>query len=462
MRLSSFTEAGYNNGHMENDENNGGLRSIERSNLSGAKNRTVARKKRVQPRVAEAPVRPKSGGRRRNGTIKRFIIFGTVLVGTILLLISTVFSSAKLDLTLANADVQIDGIFSAVREPAQSKDISYSKLGPFTETKNATITDITREVQNTYAEGTIIVFNANRSGEKLDLVNRTRFQTEDGRLYRLSGKQVIPGGRTVGGEFVPGRKEVTVVADKIGNGYNIEKKGERFSIPGLAKYKEFASSYAESKTKIVGGFSGERFIPDSKKEREMREELRKGMKKTVEEKLMEVLDTNTLSQKVVFSTGKFFTYESLENEQTDNGVIIQERVSLYAVSFRESDLAALLAESGTMPHDAPVTIDPTSVDAKNLVMDIIGADDFDIVSSTEFKFRLRGSARVFWSIDETLFKMDIEGKTKNEVNAVRLEQYPQIINIHKISRFPVWRSSLPGKGEKITVNIRYQDDTDEE
>ena len=436
---------------METDDNSG-LRSIERSNLSSARQASAGRRKRVRRPVADA--RPKRTNRRRSRVRKLIIL--AVLVGiAALVLVHTTFANATLTLTVASTEVTVDDTFSAIREPAQLPDgISYRKVGPFSEVRSATITTITRERQNTYAEGTITVYNTNRSGEKLSLVNRTRFVTGDGRIYRLVGRQVIPGGRNVNGEFVPGRKEVRVAADKIGDGYNIETNGTQFSIPGLSKYAQFSSSYALSKTKIVGGFSGERFIPDSDEEKAARERLRQEIEAEVERMLVDALETNTLAQMVVFDAGTFIDYESLENEQGANGVVIREKGTLHAVAFRERELAALLVNAGTLTTPAP-RVEPATATVVGLTMEMVEDEEFDVVSSTEFSFRLQGNSEVFWDIDEPLFLSDVEGLNKNEeLDKVIAEQYPQI-NDYDVSLFPTWRGTLPGNREKISVSVRY-------
>ena len=444
----------YNVWYMENDETNG-LRSIERSKLSSAK-QSSARRKPVAKRRRPSGVRENGNGRKKHG-VRKIIISGAVVLVLGIVLLHTMFASATLTLTLASADVRIDGSFSAIREPAQSPDgISYSKIGPFSETKTATITNITRERQNTYAEGTIVVYNTNTGGENLNLVNRTRFLTDDNKLYRLNGRQVIPGGKSVNGEFVPGRKEVKVIADKIGDGYNIPKSGVRFSIPGLAKYKQFSTSYAVSSTSIVGGFSGERFIPDPDEAEAKRKQLRKEIRSVLENELVEALDTNTLAKRVVFDTGRFITYESLPNEQSGNGVIIREQGELYAISFRERELAAFIVRFGSSSSSViPSGTTPGTVNVTNVGMTLETDEEFDIISSTEFDFTLKGDAEVFWDIDTPLFLSDIEGQKKITAEDIMLERYPQITK-QAISIFPPWRSSLPGNREKITLEIGHR------
>ena len=143
----------------------------------------------------------------------------------------------------------------------------------------------------------------------------------------------------------------------------------RFSIPGLAKYKQFSTSYAVSSTSIVGGFSGERFIPDPEETEAKRKQLRKEIRGVLEDKLVEVLDTNTLAKKVVFDEGRFISYESLPNEQSGNGVVIREQGELYAISFRERELAKFIVRFGTSSSSIiPTGTNPATANVTGITM----------------------------------------------------------------------------------------------
>ena len=437
---------------MDEKENNG-IHSIERSNLRGARSRpNSARKASSRKSARSASVRNENArpSRRRGGMMRKMIILGFIVLAIGISLISTVFSKASFDLRLATASVSVDGRFSAIREPAQSADISYSKRGPYEEIQEAVITNITRERQNTRASGTIVVHNTNKSGERLDLINRTRFQTEDGRIYRLIGKQSIPGGKTVSGEFVPGKREVKVESDAVGDRFNLGEAGVRFSIPGLSKYKEFADTYAISKTSIVGGFSGERFIPDNEEASKKREQLRRQIETVLREKLAQSLETNTLADRVVFDTAVFIKYESLEDAQTDSGVVIREKGVINAISFREADLANLLKK---FANGIPEGESPKRVEGVNtaLFLEMGAEDDFDIDSSTEFKFRLSGTAIIEWDLDKSLFVSDIAGSKRAEAEEILFERYPQVVKVNAFSIFPPWRASVPNNRKKIEI-----------
>lgn len=441
----------------ENEGENKKLHAIERSGLRGATARSNAKKRRPikarKKRGINARGNQKQISRRKKSNAgKKAAIFFTLLAIVIVFLLTTVFATAQLDITLSSAEVSVDGVFHAVREPAQSKDISYGRLGAFEETQKATVTNGTRERQNTRAEGTVILYNVNPSGESLDLINRTRLQSESGKIYRLIGKHVIPGGKTTGGTFVPGSKEVKIEADDFGNDFNLPNKGARLSIPGLAKWKEFAETYAVTSSKIVGGFSGERFIPDPGEEEKIRQQLQRDIEKKLRDELAQSVANNSLSKRIVFEEGIFIEFESLENEQNGNAVMIVEKGTLHAISFRETELAALLVKYA--PSSAQSVL-PARVKPKDFSMKIEKSDEFKIVSSTEFSFRLSGSADLCWDIDTALLAADITGKSRKEVADILTSEYPQVVQHATPDIFPAWRNTLPANRGKTEIEIRH-------
>ena len=442
----------------EEGEGSKKLRAIERSGLRGAQGRSGPKKRpsvktRQKRSAGEQSDQERPKKRRKSNAGKKAAIFFTLIAIIILFLLTTVFATARLDLTLSSVEVSVDGVFHAVREPAQSKDISYQQLGAFKATQEAPVTNITRERQNTRAEGTVVIYNVNPSGESLDLLNRTRLQSESGKIYRLIGKQVIPGGKTASGKFVPGSKEVKIEANSFGNDFNLLDKGTRLSVPGLAKWKEFAGTYATTSSKVVGGFSGERLIPDAEEEARVRQQLKRNIEEKLRDELAQSVANNSLSEQVVFEEGVFVSFESLENTQSSDAVMVREKGTLYAISFRETELAKLLVKY------APTSIQsvlPSQVkEAKGLSMKIEKSDEFDIVSSTEFSFRLSGSASLFWDIDTALLTSDITGKSREEVADILTNEYPQVTQHDTPSIFPAWRNTLPANKEKIQIEVRH-------
>lgn len=102
------------------------------------------------------------------------------------------------------------------------------------------------------AGGRIRIYN-DFSRDSQPLVATTRFETSDGKIYRLTEGVTVPGVTEKDGKRERGMVEATVTADKAGSEYNIAPT--RFTIPGLKggpKYEKFS---AESSQAFTGGGS---------------------------------------------------------------------------------------------------------------------------------------------------------------------------------------------------------------
>ena len=94
------------------------------------------------------------------------------------------------------------------------------------------------------ASGKITVYN-NYGSAFQRLIANTRFQTSDGKVYRIKGAISVPG---------MGMTEATVYADQAGEEYNIGPAD--FTLPGLKGGARFEKVFAKSKTTMAGGSGG--------------------------------------------------------------------------------------------------------------------------------------------------------------------------------------------------------------
>jgi len=106
------------------------------------------------------------------------------------------------------------------------------------------------------AKGKLTVYN-NYSTLPQTLIATTRFQSEEGLIFRTLNTITVPGSQVQNGEVVPGKIDVDVIADKAGDKYNI--KPGRFTIPAfkergdLDRYNKY---YGESTEAIRDGIIG--------------------------------------------------------------------------------------------------------------------------------------------------------------------------------------------------------------
>lgn len=105
---------------------------------------------------------------------------------------------------------------------------------------------------NQKARGTVVISNA-YSKEEQSLVATTRFETPDGKIYRLTKGVTVPGMADIGGKETPGTIEAEVVADQAGEGYNIG--ASEFTIPGFKGSPKYQKFSAKSSKPFVGGGS---------------------------------------------------------------------------------------------------------------------------------------------------------------------------------------------------------------
>ena len=122
------------------------------------------------------------------------------------------------------------------------------------------------EDEETRATGTVVVRNEHW-GQNQPLVEGTRFETEDGLIFKSTDGFLVPGG-TAGD---PGEVEVEVEAKEPGPDYNLEEA--EFVLPGLEGSPSYEGVTAYLETAITGGAVGERTVVSEEDIENAREEI---------------------------------------------------------------------------------------------------------------------------------------------------------------------------------------------
>ncbi len=98
------------------------------------------------------------------------------------------------------------------------------------------------------AGGSITIYNAYGAAPQ-KLIAQTRFETKDGKIYRLQRAVVVPGAKMSGSKLTPSAIEASVVSDGTGDNYAIGPS--YFTIPGFKGSPKYAGFYAESSAKMT-------------------------------------------------------------------------------------------------------------------------------------------------------------------------------------------------------------------
>ncbi|MDP3799989.1 MAG: trypsin-like peptidase domain-containing protein, partial [bacterium] len=100
----------------------------------------------------------------------------------------------------------------------------------------------TAECANQKARGLVTVFNLNSTPQII--ITSTRITPPAGLIFRVDKTIVVPSAQVTSVGLVPGQREVSITADKIGSEYKIGPS--TFSVPGLIGSDRYDKVYAKS------------------------------------------------------------------------------------------------------------------------------------------------------------------------------------------------------------------------
>ncbi len=382
------------------------------------------------PETARAaqPPRPSKGF-----TSKR--IWMTVLGAIVILLFAvlSIFSGATLSYAPRTAPLTFAGeTFSAYKSAGNGLIYSVVKLSgdKGLEVPASGEADVSRK-----ASGTIIVYN-DASAEPQKLVENTRFESTDGKVYRIAQPITVPGKKSTG----PGSLEVVVYADAPGSSYNIALTD--FTLPGLKGTPRYQTLYARSKTPMAGGFIGKEKAVNAQDLAKARTTLQG----TIKEELLGKAQAEVPSDFILFPSLSLVTYEDLPQTAATGGAMVNMRGHLFGIMFKRSDLALALS-LGKVKVLATDPVDIESFEAVQIAF--AGTPPVDLLDLNKIDFTARGTALLVWRTDEVALKSDMAGRHKDDLPQI-LNNYPTIKDA-TATLSPFWKKHFPAKTSDIVI-----------
>ena len=386
----------------------------------------------------------KTNNNRNNENKSSFLLwFGALGVVVFLLFaLSFLFSGASVMVMPTQTLITIDDGFTANKN-ATDNELLFN-LVVIKDTATREIETTGRQVVETKASGLITVYNTYSSNSQR-LIRNTRFETPDGKIYRIADSITVPGVSTKDGEKIPGSIEVRVFADVPGASHNIGLSD--FTIPGFKGGPRFAGFYARSKTPMEGGFSGEVNIASEKDialaRIEMQEELKARLLKSA---LAQVPENFILYEDAVF-----FEFEQQKGvtTTTEDNFSLTEEGELHAAIFDKQKLSTHIAKKHLPEYDGSLI---TVSNIEKLVFRITDKDSVDLREKESFDFSLFGVARLVWEIDIDTLKTNLAGTSRFEFDEI-VKKNKSINKIEATIR-PFWVNSFPEETENISVIIQ--------
>ncbi|MFA6023659.1 MAG: hypothetical protein WC777_00350 [Candidatus Gracilibacteria bacterium] len=317
---------------------------------------------------------------------------------------------------------------------------------------------ITDESSN--ASGNLTILNT--SSIERPLVKETRFQTEDGIVFRLQAEVIVPAASSAG----PGSLVAFVVADPLdANGVAVGERGNipasKFFLPGL-KEDSRDEVYAESYDAMTGGQTVSRvqitendlIAAQAQIEKDLNEKAVAALRKEVlAESNAQGLQLKLLETSDALNYGPVLAslpYALVGQEQ--DSFEVTGTMTISGVAYRQDELFSILrAEivSAKTPGKRLVSVDEDSISLQVLELNE-SAGSFKItaqiqgIEQYEIDPDLEGGNQLAEKIKE-----HIAGRSIEEAKAY-IQNLPEVNSV-EISVWPVWSPTISSLPENIKI-----------
>lgn len=442
-----------------------------------AKNRTmedmVPRKKKAQeievpvkkvaPMVQENPVKdskeeffrkrpeiqPKKPGIRRwyaendssvvsfwHSKWKYIAVFSVLAAASVFIGTMTFFGKTIIQVTPRTESFTVDASFDVSRK--NNSEIGLETLRFVSELEKTSPVSGSKKIERS-ASGRIIIYNTFSKDPQI-LVRRTRFETPDGKIYRLNANTTIPGSTLEDGKIKPGSIEVDVTADAPGESYNTGLTD--FTIPGFKGTPRYDKFYARSKTTMSGGFSG---ISAAIAKNDLNS-LESDIKRELNEKFLAQVRQELPAGFVIPEGGTILTVENIDRSHE-----IGDPTSMLSMTIKANFIAFALK----LEYIEQEIIDKYLENKENDNIKIQNLETISFKSKNpdfinqKLTLVITGEARAVWQFDETKLKNDLitaPRKSRLEI----FNKYPEIVRA-QIVFWPSWWRFFPKKPENIDI-----------
>ena len=291
------------------------------------------------------------------------------------------------------------------------------------------------------ASGSIVIYNE-FSSDSQPLVATTRFQTGDGKIFRITKSVVVPGMTKVGTETRPGAIEVTVEADKPGETYNIDPT--TFKIPGFASGPKYDKFYAKSAKAMTGGAEGESPIVTSQDVSKAKEKLIVEAKKEAAEKLKNSLPEERKFFEDAITTELVEAVPSASVGTQTEKFSYSVKMKAKVISFSENDVKEILKNNLVQEGN-----NKNLINFSRPLNYLLSEAD---LSGKFVKFEAKTDLNLAGGVDMENFKKGALGKNAAELEAL-IKSYPSIQKAD-INFWPFFVTRVPMNEGRVRIEVK--------
>lgn len=380
-----------------------------------------------------------SAKRKNKRSLYKLVVFVLLIIGAVTAY-SIMFHTASVTVTPKVKTVAITP--QDFKATIQGGDVEFTRVNPFSKTIEMNIEGSIEENRQTKSSGLITVFNTDSKSK--NYIKNTRFQTEDGRIYRAFQRFVIPAGSSEN----PGEVDVLVVAENPGEKFN-SQEGLSFKLPALKENgdPDYNLVYARQKEALSGGFSGVVRVPTSDDVDEAKEKLRARIEQELQEEFFKAMpETYFVDESYVAMSEVSFTEQP---NQAEGGLDLSATAELTGVAFEKQTLENFLASQYVADYTGDSVVNILNISELD---SSITSSDFDPSVSEEFRFTVEGEGEFIWTQEAGDIAQLLAGRLQSHISSGLINGLSNVASL-EVDIKPFWRRSLPKDYNNIDVTI---------
>jgi len=296
------------------------------------------------------------------------------------------------------------------------------------------------------ASGTIRIFNE-YSSQPQRLVEETRFESVDGKIFKLGkGQGIVVPGRN--GD-TPGSVDAVVYAENAGESYNIEMTD--FTIPGFKELgldQKYRDMYALSVNPFSGGKIADEPIITEQQKLEYQSLLERGL----ETRLQEKLEREKTDKFLVAENSYFLEVNESEYSKGDGneGTLTQE-ATIYALIINKEDLETYLTHNVIELEEGNEAFVPSFDKIK---IDYVGETpiNYETIKKASLAITSDIGVSFIWKVPEEELAQALSSVNKRDVSTI-FDRF-QSIEVADVRIRPFWRNRVSEDYDNISIAIR--------
>ena len=292
------------------------------------------------------------------------------------------------------------------------------------------------------AKGEIVIYNR-YSSRSQPLVATTRFETKDGKIFRLIKPTIIPGAKVENGKIIANSTKALVEADQPGSNYNIQPTD--FTIPGFKGSSKYKGFYAKSFQSMKGGEITKVKVVTTKDIQQAFGKLKKNFSdnssKMKEDILQEIPnDYKILNNKANYTRGEIIC-SAKAGDETDQ-FDCHQKETIEVIAFKENDLFTLFEKiNQDFLKEKIILKNQSKIDYSMIIYDF---------KHHQVSFNIKVNLVAASKINQDKLRNDLLGKTKEQVRQIIIKNYPEIERI-EVNFWPIWIQKVPENTKRVKI-----------